>query len=64
MAESLLRRPAVEARTGFARATIYDKMKAGTFPKPVKIGERAVAWPESEINAWLEQRIAEREGVQ
>jgi prophage regulatory protein len=38
-------------------------MKAGTFPKPVKIGERAVAWPESEINAWLEQRIAEREDV-
>ena len=43
--DRLLRRPEVEALTGLARATIYQKMAAGHFPRPVKIGIRAVAWP-------------------
>ena len=46
-----LKRPEIEHRTGLKRSTIYDKMKAGTFPKPVKLGARAVAWLEPEIDA-------------
>jgi prophage regulatory protein len=61
MTERLLRRNEVEARCGIARSTIYDMMANGTFPKPVKLGARAVAWPESEITSWLEQRIAQRD---
>ena len=53
----------MESVTGLACSTIYLQMKNGTFPKPIKLGERAVGWRMSEINAWLEQRIAEREGV-
>ncbi|WP_137702885.1 helix-turn-helix transcriptional regulator [Marimonas lutisalis] len=54
MAETLLRRPAVEARTGLSRSTLYDWMKRGEFPQPVKLGTRLVAWRESDIDAWLE----------
>lgn len=54
------RRPAVEAKTGLSRSTIYEKIKNGTFPKPIKLGPRAVGWLETEIDAWLEERLAER----
>lgn len=56
MAEVLLRRPVVEARTGLSRSTIYDWMKRGEFPPPIKLGERLVAWKESDIAAWMEAR--------
>ena len=58
----LIRRPEVEKCTGLSRARIYESMDAGRFPRPVKIGPRAVAWVESEIDDWLHQRIAERDG--
>ena len=54
--EHLLRRPEVEKRSGLATATIYRQMREGTFPKPVKVGKRAVRWYESEIVEWLAQR--------
>ena len=57
----LLRRHEVEERTGKSRAGIYESMDAGTFPRPVKIGPRAVGWVETEVNDWLRQRIAERD---
>lgn len=56
MAETLLRRPEVEHRTGLSRSTIYDWMKRGEFPAPVALGARLVAWCESDVNAWLESR--------
>ncbi|MBZ0129634.1 MAG: AlpA family transcriptional regulator [Rhodobacteraceae bacterium] len=56
MAERILRRPEVETRTGLSRSTIYDWMKRGEFPQPVKLGARLVAWRESDVNAWLEAR--------
>lgn len=56
MADRHLRRPAVESATGLSRSTIYDMMTRGEFPRPVRIGRRAVAWPESEVVAWLADR--------
>lgn len=55
-AERLLRRREVENRTGLSRSTIYLWMSDGLFPKPRKIGPRAVAWRESDIQEWIEQR--------
>ena len=57
----LLRRPEVEKITGLSRASIYEKMNAGDFPRPVKTGIRAVAWVESEIESWNRQRVADRD---
>lgn len=56
-APSILRRKQVEARTGLSRSTIYDRIKAGTFPAPISLGAKAVGWIESEIDAWLNARI-------
>ncbi|MGY6634842.1 MAG: helix-turn-helix transcriptional regulator [Alkalilacustris sp.] len=56
MAEKFLRRREVEERTALARSTIYDWMKRGTFPKPVALGARKVAWRESDVATWLEAR--------
>lgn len=50
----LLRRPAVESLTGISRSTIYSMIADGTFPKPVKLGKRAVAWREADICEWLD----------
>ncbi len=58
MTVSILRRPAVEARTGLSRSTIYAMMAEGTFPKPVRLGKRAVGWTESTISEWLESRVS------
>jgi len=60
--ERLLRRPDVERRTGFKRARIYALMRDGRFPLPVRIGDRAVAWRESDIAAWINSRPLAREG--
>lgn len=54
--EKHLRRPAVEAATGLSRSTLYDMMDRGDFPRPVRVGRRAVAWPESAIQKWLADR--------
>ena len=57
MATTILRLPAVKARCGLARSTIYLRIAEGTFPKPVKLGARASGWVESELEAWLFRQI-------
>lgn len=54
----LLRLPEVQYQTGLGRSAIYAKIKAGTFPAPVKLGERSSAWVSSSIDTWIEQQIA------
>ena len=48
--------------TGLARSTIYKYISESAFPKPVPLGERAVAWVEDEIHEWILERIAQRDG--
>jgi len=55
---SILRRKQVEARTGLSRSTIYHYIKAGTFPRPVPLGPRAVGWLESDVSNWIAERVA------
>jgi prophage regulatory protein len=42
----ILRRPEVEARTGYPTSTLYTKIQAGEFPRPIKLSARAVGWDE------------------
>ena len=56
MTDKHLRRPEVQALTGLSRSTIYDLMAKGQFPRPVRLTEKAVAWPDSAIAKWLSQR--------
>ena len=57
MADSILRLPAVKARTGLSRSTIYQRVAEHTFPPPVNLGARAVGWLEAEIDAWLAAQV-------
>lgn len=57
MTERLVRRPEVEKMVGLKRSAIYEKMSKGDFPKPVRIGKRAVAWRLSEIMKWMNERL-------
>jgi prophage regulatory protein len=64
MVTAILRLPAVKARTGLSRSTIYLRVSEGTFPTPVSLGGRAVGWVESEVQDWLARRIeASRKSV-
>ena len=36
-----------------SRSAIYDLQKQGVFPKPVKIGEKAIRWRASTIQSWI-----------
>ncbi len=56
----ILRLPEVVERVGLKRASIYQHIGQGTFPKQIALGERAVGWIESEIDAWLAERILAR----
>jgi prophage regulatory protein len=58
--DRLLRRPAVEAMVGLRRAAIYDLVAKGQFPRPVRIGARAVAWRSTDIAAWISSRPTAR----
>ena len=56
--DAILRLPAVKSRTGLSRSSIYAKVRTGEFPKPVSIGLRSIGWIESEIQQWIDYRIA------
>ena len=58
---TLLRLREVCRRTGKSRSEIYRRIAAGDFPSPVKLGERASAWVEHEVSAWIAERIAARD---
>ncbi len=60
--ERLLRLPAVLDRVGYKRSRFLDLVRQGVFPKPVKLGARAVAWPESVIDD-LVKRLATGKGA-
>lgn len=57
--QTLVDRHEVTRLTGFSRPWIYAAMKAGTFPRPIKIGPRSVRWVLGDVQAWIEARIAE-----
>jgi len=44
--------------TGLSGSSIYRMAKEGTFPKPIKLGERSSGWIGSEVDQWLDKRIA------
>ena len=58
-----IRLPEVINRTGYRRTSIYEKIAEGTFPAPIKLGPRAVAWVSEEIEEWMDARVAERDEV-
>ena len=56
----LLRCPQVQHKVGFSRSTLYAEIKAGRFPKPIKLtSKRCVGWLAEEVEAYIQARISE-----
>ena len=54
MVPTILRRTELEQRLGLSRSSIYKMMDEGEFPRPVRIGRRAVGWLAEDIENWFE----------
>lgn len=52
----LLRMQEVRGKTGLGRTSIYAMIKDGLFPAPKRLGARAVAWLQSDVDAWIQSR--------
>ncbi len=61
--KTLLRLPQVIERVGLRRSSIYACVSAGTFPPPIKISLRAVAWDSVLIERWIHERTETSKGV-
>ena len=60
--ERLIRLPAVLDLVGLGRTAVLDRVKAGTFPGPIRVG-RATLWREAEVSGWVVAQVrAHREG--
>src|SRR5512132_4344799 len=59
----ILRRPEVEARTGYPTSTLYTKIQAGEFPRPIKLSARAVGWDERLVEEHI-RKVLEGDGWQ
>jgi prophage regulatory protein len=60
MSKQLIRLPQVRERIPYSRSEIYRLVALGRFPKPIPIGDRAVAWDASEVEAWIAAKIEQR----
>jgi prophage regulatory protein len=60
--ERLIRIDEVKRLTGISTATLYRKISAKEFPRPVQLGVAARAWPLSEVQSWIADRIGLRGG--
>ena len=60
---TLMRMREVCAVTGLSRSGIYRLLKGGCFPKPVPLTRHVSAFPSTEIQAWIDARIAARDGT-
>ncbi len=52
-----LRLPEVKAITGLGKTSIYELIRDKSFPAPVRLASRAVAWVESEVRQWAQERV-------
>ena len=57
MTYQIIKRPEVTKITGWSRSSIYRGAANGTFPKPIKLGERSSGWIKAEVEEWIESRI-------
>lgn len=58
MSNKIMRLPDVIEVTGLSRSTIYLRMSKDSFPHSISLGERAVGWLHTDIEKWLDARVA------
>ena len=55
--DRFLRLRQVEVKIGFGKSWIYRQIQLQQFPPSIRLNSRHVAWLESEVDAWIHQRI-------
>ena len=60
--ERFLRMPEIVQTTGLCKATIYNKINDGSFPKQIPIGSNLVVWLESDLQKWMQEQIQKSRG--
>ena len=53
----LIRLPELITLVGLKRAAIYKAIRSNEFPRPIKIGLRAVAWDSRSVDSWIREKI-------
>jgi len=61
MPDRFLRLREVQKLVPCSRSWIYLAVSRGEFPRPVKMGKRAVAWREASIEKWMAERLEARQ---
>lgn len=54
---TFMRLPEVKAITGLSKSSLYVLIREKSFPAPVRLGSRAVAWVKSEVKQWAADRV-------
>ncbi len=57
------RLPTLKAKLGISGSHIWGMVKAGKFPKPIKLSENVTAWNAADVEAWAQLRIDASKGV-
>ena len=52
------KRPETPAPLPFSAPTLWRKVKAGTFPKPIRLSDRVTAWKVCDVRAWIASQCA------
>lgn len=52
-----IRREKVLSKVGLSTSEIYRRIAAGTFPKQIRLGAKAVAWLEADIDQWILEQV-------
>lgn len=58
MQEKILKISDLKSITGLSRSSIYRASADGSFPRPIKLGQRSSGWLKSEIDDWLTERVS------
>jgi prophage regulatory protein len=58
MPEQIIKLPEVVKTTGLARSTIYKLISENSFPKQIKLTSFSSGWIQSEVDQWIDERIA------
>jgi len=63
-AKMILRMKDVCSELGVSRASIYRLLQSGSFPKPLKLGKRAIGWERDHIQQWVKSLRSARQTEQ
>jgi predicted DNA-binding transcriptional regulator AlpA len=53
--KGFIRQKGLLSLVGFSASTLWRKVKAGTFPKPIKLGANMTAWRVEEVHQWMSE---------